>query len=51
MSRDALRQSSDVMPLIKARTRRVNTVRHLCRLQERNRDTRLLHARFFDDHR
>ena len=37
------------MPLIKARPNRVRTVRHLCRLQEPNRDTLVLYARFIGD--
>ena len=37
------------MPLIKARTNRVRTVRHICRLQEPNRDTLVLYARFIGD--
>ena len=37
------------MPIIKARTNRVRTLRHICRLQEPNRDTLLLYARFIGD--
>ena len=37
------------MPLIKPRTNRVNTVRHICRLQEPNRDALVLYARFIGD--
>ena len=37
------------MPLIKARTNRIRTVRHICRLLEPNRDTLLLYARFIGD--
>ncbi len=37
------------MPLIKARTNRVRTVRHICRLLEPNRDTLVLYARFIGD--
>jgi hypothetical protein len=37
------------MPLIKARTNRVRTLRHICRLQEPNRDTLVLYARFIGD--
>jgi len=37
------------MPLIKARTSRVRTVRHICRLLEPNRDTLVLYARFIGD--
>ena len=37
------------MPLIKARTNRVSTVRHLCRLHEPNRDTLVCYARFIGD--
>jgi len=37
------------MPLIKPRTNRVRTVRHICRLQEPRRDTLVLYARFIGD--
>jgi hypothetical protein len=37
------------MPVIKARTNRVHTVRHICRLQEPQRDTLVLYARFIGD--
>lgn len=37
------------MPIITARTNRVRTVRHICRLQEPNRDTLVLYARFIGD--
>ena len=37
------------MSLIKARPNRVKTVRHMCRLQEPNRDTLVLYARFIGD--
>ena len=37
------------MPIIKARTNRVRTVRQICRLQEPNRDTLVLYARFIGD--
>lgn len=37
------------MPLIKPRTNRVKSVRHICRLQEPNRDTLVLYARFIGD--
>ena len=37
------------MPLIKARTHRIPVVRHICRLQEPNRDTLVLYARFIGD--
>ena len=37
------------MPIIKARTNRVKSVRHLSRLQEPNRDTLVLYARFIGD--
>jgi hypothetical protein len=37
------------MPLIKARPNRVRIVRHICRLQEPNRDTLVLYARFIGD--
>ena len=37
------------MPLIKPRTNRVRTMRHICRLQEPNRDALLLYARFIGD--
>ncbi len=37
------------MPLIKARTNRVRTLRHICRLQQPNRDTLALYAQFIGD--
>jgi hypothetical protein len=37
------------MPMIKARANRVRIVRHICRLQEPNRDTLVLYARFIGD--
>jgi hypothetical protein len=37
------------MPVIKARTNRVRSVRHICRLQEPNRDALVLYARFIGD--
>jgi hypothetical protein len=37
------------MPLIKPRTNRVKTVRHICRLQEPNREALVLYARFIGD--
>lgn len=37
------------MPIIKARKNRVRTVRHLCHLQEPNRDTLVFYARFIAD--
>lgn len=37
------------MPLIKPRRHRVRSVRHICRLQEPNRDTLVLYARFIGD--
>jgi hypothetical protein len=37
------------MPIIKARTNRVRTVRHICRLQEPHRDALVLYARFIGD--
>ena len=37
------------MPLIKPRTHRVTTVRHVCRLHEPNRDALVLYARFIGD--
>ena len=37
------------MPLIRARANRVRTLRHICRLQEPNRDTLVLYARFIGD--
>ena len=37
------------MPLIKARTNRIRTVRHICRLLEPNRNTLVLYARFIGD--
>jgi hypothetical protein len=37
------------MPLIKPRTNRVKSVRHISRLQEPNRDALVLYARFIGD--
>ena len=37
------------MPVIKGRTHRVRMVRHICRLQEPNRDTLVAYARFIGD--
>ena len=37
------------MPMIKARANRVRTLRHICRLQEPNRDALVLYARFIGD--
>ncbi len=37
------------MSLIKPRTNRVGTVRHICRLQEPNRDALVEYARFIGD--
>ena len=37
------------MPLIKPRTNRVRVERHICRLQEPNRDALVLYARFTGD--
>ena len=37
------------MPLIKPRTNRVKTIRHIARLQEPNRDALVLYARFIGD--
>ena len=37
------------MSLIKPRTNRVQVVRHICRLQEPNRDALVDYARFIDD--
>jgi hypothetical protein len=37
------------MPIIKARPNRVRTLRHICRLQEPNRDILLDYARFIGD--
>jgi hypothetical protein len=37
------------MPVIKGRTNRVRSVRHICRLVETNRDTLVLYARFISD--
>ena len=37
------------MSLIKPRTNRVLTVRHICRLQEPNRDALVRYARFIGD--
>lgn len=37
------------MPIIKGRPNRVGTMRDICRLQEPNRDARVLNARFIGD--
>ncbi len=37
------------MPIIKPRTNRVRTLRHICRLQEPNRDVLTQYARFIGD--
>jgi hypothetical protein len=37
------------MPLIKARTRRIKIVRHVCHLHEPQRHTLVLYARFIGD--
>ena len=37
------------MPIIKARPNRVRSVRHVCNLQEPNRDALVLYARFIGD--
>lgn len=37
------------MPIIKARPNRVRSIRHICRLQEPNRDALVLYARFIGD--
>jgi hypothetical protein len=37
------------MPLIKPRAHRVRTLRHICRLQEPNRDVLLMYARFIGE--
>ena len=37
------------MPIIKARPNRVRSVRHICHLQEPNREALLLYARFIGD--
>lgn len=37
------------MPLIKPRANRVKTVRHICRLQEPNRDVLVAYARFIGE--
>jgi hypothetical protein len=37
------------MPIIKARPNRVRSVRHICHLQEPNRDALVLYARFIGD--
>jgi len=37
------------MPIIKARPNRVRSMRHLCHLQEPNRDALVLYARFIGD--
>jgi len=46
---DSARMEERSMPLIKPRTNRVKTVRHICRLQEPNRDALVLYARFIGD--
>jgi hypothetical protein len=42
-------EKESAMPLIKPRTNRVKTVRHISRLQEPNRDALVLYARFIGD--
>ncbi len=37
------------MPIIKGRPHRIRSVRHICRLQEPNRDALVLYARFIGD--
>jgi hypothetical protein len=37
------------MPIIKARPNRVRSLRHMCHLQEPNRDALVLYARFIGD--
>ena len=37
------------MPLIKPRTHRVRTLRHICRLHEPNRDVLVAYARFIGE--
>lgn len=37
------------MPLIKARTRKIRVFRHICRLQEPNRDALLGYAKFIGE--
>ena len=37
------------MPLIKPRTNRVRTLRHICRLQEPNREVLVQYAQFIGD--
>jgi hypothetical protein len=37
------------MPIIRGRTNRVRSVRHICRLLEPNRDALVLYARFIGD--
>ena len=37
------------MPLIKPRTGRIESVRHICRLQRPNRDALMAYARFIGD--
>jgi hypothetical protein len=43
------REGKGAMPLIKGRTNRVRVVRHICRLQEPNRDMLVAYARFIGD--
>lgn len=45
----AERRNQRRMPIIKARPNCVRTVRHLCRLQEPNRDALVLSARLIGD--
>lgn len=37
------------MPLIKPRTRRIQVFRHICRLQQPNRDSLLAYAKFINE--
>jgi hypothetical protein len=37
------------MPIIRTRPNRLRSVRHICRLQEPNRDALVLHPRCIDD--
>jgi hypothetical protein len=44
-----LEPQEELMPLIKPRTNRVKRVRHICHLQEPNRNVLTLYARFIGD--
>jgi hypothetical protein len=42
-------EKSDTMPIIKTRSNLIRSVRHICRLQEPNRDALVHYARFIED--